>query len=350
MNTVDKLISWTTHPNSDIFKLPTSSKPISKIPFNVNSHFINDYFYPISLNYLTPLIISFIYFTSFHLLNKLILKRQINQYKSSNNGKLPSNSTPKLLKPAPFSIANWKSFKLFVTLHNVLLCIYSIWTFIGMLDSIYKNINDLFPINNITITNNNNNFSTSDKFWQTICDVDNGIWYNKNTKGLSFYSYLFYISKYYEIIDTLIIILKGKKTSLLQIYHHSGAILSMWSGTRFSSPPIWIFVVFNSFIHSIMYFYYFLSCLNIKIPIHMKKSLTILQILQFIIGGSLAITHLYINYFDLLNGSYKSCIGTSEDALAIFINVIYLAPLTLLFTAFYIDSYRKKVINSKKVN
>ena len=70
--------------------------------------------------------------------------------------------------------------------------------------------------------------------------------------GLAFYGWLFYLSKFYEVVDTFIILAKGRKSSLLQTYHHAGAMLSMWAGIRYMSPPIWMFVLVNSGIHAIM--------------------------------------------------------------------------------------------------
>ena len=71
-------------------------------------------------------------------------------------------------------------------------------------------------------------------------------------EGLAFYGWLFYLSKFYEVVDTLIILAKGRKSSLLQTYHHAGAMLCMWAGIRYMSPPIWMFVLVNSGIHAIM--------------------------------------------------------------------------------------------------
>lgn len=71
-------------------------------------------------------------------------------------------------------------------------------------------------------------------------------------EGLAFYGWLFYLSKFYEVIDTAIILAKGKKSSFLQTYHHAGAMLCMWAGIRYMSPPIWMFVFVNSFIHTLM--------------------------------------------------------------------------------------------------
>ena len=71
-------------------------------------------------------------------------------------------------------------------------------------------------------------------------------------EGLAFYGWLFYISKFYEMVDTAIILTKGKKSSVLQTFHHAGAMLCMWAGIRYMSPPIWMFVCINSFLHTIM--------------------------------------------------------------------------------------------------
>ena len=71
-------------------------------------------------------------------------------------------------------------------------------------------------------------------------------------EGLAFYGWLFYVSKFYEVIDTLIQFAKGKKSSGLQTFHHVGAMVCMWAGIRFMSPPIWMFVLVNSGIHGLM--------------------------------------------------------------------------------------------------
>jgi hypothetical protein len=71
-------------------------------------------------------------------------------------------------------------------------------------------------------------------------------------EGLAFYGWFFYLSKFYEVLDTAIILAKGKRSSTLQTYHHAGAMMCMWAGIRFMSPPIWMFVFVNSGIHALM--------------------------------------------------------------------------------------------------
>lgn len=348
---VNKVIHWTLLPDFNTFAIPNFSAPIPEWPFSFDTPLLKDIIYPLSLKAYVPLSIGLVYFLSVHYFNGVVERRQIEDFKAKNpKEKLPKNL--KKLKAVPYSIAKTNFFKTLVFLHNVFLCVYSVWTFVGMTSTIRHLSASVFPslYQNVKSTP----ISTFESFWQSICNTNNPsnhIWTNNaelNNKGLTFFAYLFYLSKYYEILDTVIILLKGRPSSLLQSYHHSGAILCMWSGTRFMSAPIWIFVVFNSFIHSLMYAYFSLSCINIRLPKWFKQTLTTLQITQFIVGGSLAFSHLFVRYYDSVNQKFTSCVSTSEEALAVYINVFYLAPLTLLFAAFYVDSYKKKQDIAKK--
>lgn len=347
----DSLIKWSYLPQLGAFGKPDSNTPNPDWPFSFQNSFLKDTIYPLTLNGYFPALIAITYFTTVHLCNKIVLERQINQFKASNpKEKLPKNL--KHLKAAPYKVTKSIFFKPFVLVHNVFLCVYSVWTFIGMTSTIHHLASKVTPVLFKNVKSPASNITSLESFWQSICNnniQDFDIWRNhsENLKGLTFFAYLFYLSKYYEILDTIIILLKGRPSSLLQSYHHSGAILCMWSGVRYMSPPIWIFVVFNSFIHSLMYFYFSLSCLKIRLPKWFKQSLTSLQITQFIVGGSLAVIHLFVQFYNLKTGEFHNCIATSEQAMAVYVNVFYLAPLTLLFAAFYIDSYRKKVVPKK---
>merc|ERR1712113_1239699 len=107
-----------------------------------------------------------------------------------------------------------------------------------------------------------------------------------------FWTYLFYLSKYYEFIDTFIVIARGRRPIFLQTFHHCGAVLGMWMVLVTQSTGGWIFVVENSFIHTIMYFYYAMSSINIRLP--GKFIITQAQMIQFVIGNSLALMQMYV--------------------------------------------------------
>jgi hypothetical protein len=72
--------------------------------------------------------------------------------------------------------------------------------------------------------------------------------------GGSYIGWLFYMSKFYEVIDTLIILARGKKSSTLQTYHHAGVIICGWATVLYESPLGAIGVVLNSAIHTLMVF------------------------------------------------------------------------------------------------
>lgn len=111
------------------------------------------------------------------------------------------------------------------------------------------------------------------------------------------WSYIFYLSKYYEVMDSIILYLKGKKIGNLQSYHHAGALFSMWIAYRFHAQPVWVFVVFNSGVHTFMYAYYFCAALKLPFPKTLKRNLTTLQILQ-IASGTLLVNMYYFLKLD----------------------------------------------------
>ncbi|OAA53686.1 GNS1/SUR4 membrane protein [Cordyceps fumosorosea ARSEF 2679] len=304
----------------------------------------------------------------------------------------------------PWAISKTAAFRLFVVLHNVFLAVYSAWTFWGMLSGMRRSIVSPLGPGGLAATadsacrlhgapglGNSVYFNEHlSRFESAGPDVPSGaidavtglpsaaqggrIW----NEGLAYYGWIFYLSKFYEVLDTFIILAKGKPSSTLQTYHHAGAMLCMWAGMRYMSAPIWVFVQFNSFIHALMYTYYTVTAFSIRVPVFIKRSLTSMQITQFLVGASLAMCHSFVYYFApaatstaasdapgavasvraLLFGSDASrvktvvdqdvsyvsqpCIVSSGETFAIWLNVVYLAPLTYLFVSFFIASYVKR--------
>ncbi|RLV94160.1 hypothetical protein JA1_001901 [Spathaspora sp. JA1] len=334
-------------PDSELW-FPSLSTQVPDSPFQ--NELLTKLF-EISMHVSTPLTIALVYFSTVHFLNPIVRSRQISKYLKKNPQEKAENLTEKQLKrlpTAPYYIATTSIFKIFVVLHNVFLCVYSLWTFIGFTKTIATTMDvlagDVFP-KIVQI----DSFKKVDLFFQTICSPHEGVFSKfittKGLQNLELYGWWFYMSKFYEVLDTIIILLKGRPSSLLQSYHHAGAMMCMWAGVRFQSPPIWIFVVFNSFIHSLMYFYYTLSCLHIRVPIIFKRVLTSLQITQFVVGGSFGVLHLFVSIIDTSNTdelTWVNCMKSGDQTLPLLLNVAYLTPLTALFAAFYIESYLKR--------
>jgi hypothetical protein len=145
-------------------------------------------------------------------------------------------------------------------------------------------------------------------------------------------TYLFYWSKYYEFVDTWINLLKNRDPGILQVYHHTGAVIVMGMGAYSNAQSIWLFVMFNSFVHTIMYMYYALSTLRWRIK--GKALLTSLQITQLVTG--LMIAWYYILCTEMSKYQLLGCL----------FNAAYLKGLIFLFGRFYYVSY---VNNNKKL-
>ncbi|GAA5833372.1 hypothetical protein JCM11251_003476 [Rhodosporidiobolus azoricus] len=171
-----------------------------------------------------------------------------------------------------------------VVAHNVFLAAYSAWTFVGTAPQVFGAFWRGFASDGLP------------GLTHAFCDSQLAIW---GSETFPKYTYVFYLSKYYEIVDTAILLLKGKKVGMLQSYHHCGAIWTMFAGYRAQAMPIWLFCVFNSFIHTIMYCYYAVTSLKLPFPQFLKRNITRLQITQFLLGGSLAASYLFVKLPDL---------------------------------------------------
>lgn len=89
--------------------------------------------------------------------------------------------------------------------------------------------------------------------------------------------YYFLVSKVFEMFDTVLLVMKGKKVIFLHWYHHLITfVFSYYSIIKKSEIAIW-YCFINYIIHTIMYGYYFL--VNF-IKINNPKWITILQTLQ----------------------------------------------------------------------
>ncbi|CDS05287.1 hypothetical protein LRAMOSA07816 [Lichtheimia ramosa] len=204
----------------------------------------------------------------------------------------------------------------FCLAHNMALCIYSAVTFYNMVKGLHKARTRDAPL------------------FDRVCDLDEFFW--RDT--LAYWGYLFYLSKYYEMVDTIIIVLKGRQPSFLQLFHHAGALITMWAGIRYRCTAIWMFCTFNSFIHTIMYFYYAATTVGLHPP--GKQYLTSMQIAQFVVGVSLALAYLL----------YPGCTNSPGERFTLKINIIYVTSLVGLFANFMRKTYGRSRNDSKKKN
>jgi hypothetical protein len=93
---------------------------------------------------------------------------------------------------------------------------------------------------------------------------------------------VFYLSKYYELIDTILLAARGRPLAFLHVYHHIIIIPLVLAFIQAQIAYFWVGVVFNATIHTFMYYYYFMDSLGYKL--WWKSHLTKAQIFQFCWG------------------------------------------------------------------
>ncbi|KAK6865112.1 elongation of fatty acids protein sre1 [Apiospora arundinis] len=385
-------------PLSSLFKFPLpANEPLPIPPPHFDLPFtISDNLYQAALDFRVPVTIAACYAVTAKLLNK---------YNISTGKK-------------PWAISKTAPFRLFVVLHNVFLAVYSAWTFWGMLTALRASIESPLGPNGLAGTVDSFcKFHGPGGFGNGVAfNGPQGNWESHGTGMLTSEGGRAELmpavsgTKFYEVLDTFIILAKGKLSSTLQTYHHAGAMMCMWAGIRFMSTPIWMFVFVNSGIHAMMYTYYTVTAFNIRVPTTIKRTLTTLQITQFLVGASYAMVHSFVYYTIPVKvavpkpaaavaasvaaaatenastggvlGSLKNmvfgaaeaanagaivssntassgassaqelvyqtqyqtvpCVTSAGSTFAIWLNVLYLAPLTYLFVSFFIASYVKR--------
>lgn len=142
--------------------------------------------------------------------------------------------------------------------------------------------------------------------------------------------YNFWISKYYDYIDTMIIIAKGnyRQLSFLHVFHHSSVSTIMYYNYKLVpyGGDIWFLLFYNSFIHVILYYYYLITSVRKGQKVWWSKYLTTFQIIQFVLGniqqgGSIIVRDDYPKYI--------------REA-----NLLYSNYMLYLFVSFYTKRYK----------
>ncbi|KAJ5343654.1 uncharacterized protein N7506_003478 [Penicillium brevicompactum] len=342
-----------TQPQKTAIPLPPTVPTTSKFLRPVS---INSTIFDISLDLQFPLTIAVIYLSAVLLLNRINASRQYR----------------------PWGFSKKPTFRAFVVVHNALLALFSAWTFFGICHALkncwpgqgpnyYTHIAEVIcetdskaascESSQYTTTNYPMMTKLTDFVVLPSANV-NTVW----EEGSAYIGWIFYMSKFYEVLDTMVILARGKKSSLLQTYHHAGVMLCGWASLKYESPALLVGIVLNSGIHTLM-------SLGFAIPMTIKRSLTSLQIAQFLAGFVWGYAYFFVKYtvpFDAAvsqttsansHGDYGvsaidgaeevgygrvvSCLSDSGEAFTILLTTAYVLPLLLLFVRFFIASYSK---------
>jgi len=195
--------------------------------------------------------------------------------------------------------------------HNVILCVWSLVMCIGTIIPVV----DLYK-----------NHGTRALFCGITKDTPMMV-------GLfGYWRYHYFLSKFYELIDTVILVLKKKNLIFLHVYHHAIMLYISWIWISANYTIAWWGVMTNTLVHVFMYYYYFVATMNVH-P-WWKKYITTGQIVQFVVGLLTASVQLYEYYST--NGN---CGG---DITLAWVSQTVAVTFLLLFINFYVQTYKAK--------
>eukprot|EP00732_Lithocolla_globosa_P003780 Lithocolla_globosa_v1_NODE_3176_length_1740_cov_8.779228.p1 type:complete len:309 gc:universal NODE_3176_length_1740_cov_8.779228:1029-103(-) len=158
----------------------------------------------------------------------------------------------------------------------------------------------------------------------------NGCDQSENGWSMARIIWVFYVSKAYEFIDTMIMALKknNRQISFLHCYHHV-TMLMIWWAIIYTAPggEAYFSATLNSFIHVVMYSYYLFSSLGFGFVRFVKPYITSMQMFQFCLN--------------LVQASYNIMVDIPYPYFLSRILFVYMLSLLALFGNFFLQNYMK---------
>jgi len=163
--------------------------------------------------------------------------------------------------------------------------------------------------------------------------------FNISSPSLYYWSYIYYLSKYYELLDTFLQLARGKPPPnfVLHVYHHALVLIMAWSWVQTKQSLQLIGLWFNTAVHVVMYSYFLQRTITKRIP-RWKAFVTLFQIFQFATSLVCTAITLYLAY----GPAQHRCAGMG----ALFGNLIFNLTLLQSFVKVY-NSGKKKTPSMK---
>jgi fatty acid elongase 3 len=169
--------------------------------------------------------------------------------------------------------------------------------------------------------------------FHAICDRSMGL-----NNHLNWLYYLNYLTKFWELGDTIFMALKKKPLPFLHVYHHSATFILTWAQLAGKTAVQWVPITFNLLVHVIMYYYYAEASRGKRF--WWKKHLTTLQIIQFIVDLGFIGTAMY----------YALIVTPSQcqvEPWAGYMGSALIFSYLLLFVRFFVNTYYVKPAGKK---
>lgn len=173
----------------------------------------------------------------------------------------------------------------------------------------------------------------------SICDThiqhgSSGIW-----------SLLFILSKAPELLDTFFIVLRKQKLIFLHWYHHITVFIYCWYNYCLLIRSGQWFIVMNYCVHSVMYGYYALRVTRaVKLPIWVNMFITLLQLLQMVVGVAINIyVYMHIQTDWVCDGRLE------KTYFYVMVSFVMYFSYFILFATFFYDTYFKKAPSVKSI-
>eukprot|EP00761_Pharyngomonas_kirbyi_P012599 gb/GECH01012626.1/.p1 GENE.gb/GECH01012626.1/~~gb/GECH01012626.1/.p1 ORF type:complete len:274 (+),score=42.80 gb/GECH01012626.1/:1-822(+) len=156
-----------------------------------------------------------------------------------------------------------------------------------------------------------------------------------------FWIWVFALSKYAELIDTLFLVLRRRPVSFLHWYHHASVLFYTWMAFYYRVSAGRVFALVNSLVHCFMYFYYFMAA-AFRYKASWGRFLTQGQIAQMFLGMLVTLLWFVLQHTD------ESRCGCHNPEIMIAATAVLYASYAYLFLQFYFSRHKKTSKVTKK--